>query len=135
MLGARDAGEDDAPDILSFHESANAVATRADLSHFVEWRFPFASQEDLDAARDAQDALDEELARQQRGILVFSRVEKMNSRVAAFYVDDAAYATALAQQLGAQNAPDLQAELSVSYDPAWNEYLSLYAAIHRQDEE
>jgi hypothetical protein len=111
------------------------VATRADLSHFVEWRFPFESQEELDAVRDAQDALDAELARHQRGILVFSRVESMNSRVAAFYVDDAAYATVLAQQLGAQNAPDLQAQLSVSYDPAWNEYLSLYAAIHRQDEE
>ena len=131
----RDAGEDDAPDILSFHDSANAVATRADLSHFVEWRFPFESQEELDAVRDAQDALDAELARHQRGILVFSRVENMSSRVAAFYVDDAAYATALAEQLAARNAPGLQAELNVSYDPAWNEYLSLYAAIHRQDEE
>ena len=130
-----DAGEDDAPDILSFHDSANAVATRADLSHFVEWRFPFESQEELDAVRDAQDALDAELARHQRGILVFSRVENMSSRVAAFYVDDAAYATALAEQLAARNAPGLQAELNVSYDPAWNEYLSLYAAIHRQDEE
>ena len=131
----RDAAEDDAPDILSFHDSANAVATRADLSHFVEWRFPFESQEELDAVRDAQDALDTELARHQRGILVFSRVENMSSRVAAFYVDDAAYATALAEQLAARNAPGLQAELNVSYDPAWNEYLSLYAAIHRQDEE
>lgn len=130
---ARDAAEDDAPDILSFHDSANAVATRADLSHFMLWRLPFSSQQELDAVRDAQDGLEAELARQQRGILAFTRVESMSSRVAAFYVDEPVYAAQLAQQLAAQHAPGLEAELDLSFDPAWNEYLSLYAAIHRQD--
>lgn len=130
---ARDADEDDAPDILSFRDSANAVATRADLSHFLLWRFPFTSQQELDAVREAQDALDAELARQQRGIFVYSRVEDMCSRVAAFYVDDAADVEQLASRLAAQHAPGLLAELAVSFDPSWNEYLSLYSAIHRRD--
>lgn len=130
---ARDAAEDAPPDILSFHSSANAVATRADLSHFLEWRFPFSSQEELDSVRDAQDALEAELARLQRGIMAFTRVEGMNTRVAAYYVDEPAYAEQLAHQLAAQHAPNIEAELSVSFDPSWNEYLPMYAAIHRQE--
>ncbi|MBV8248193.1 MAG: hypothetical protein JO200_07045 [Comamonas sp.] len=129
----RDAAEDDPPDILSFHDGANAVATRADLSHFLQWRLPFSSQQELDSVRDAQDAMDAELAREQSGILVFSRLENMNSRLAAFYVEDPAQAAQLARRLGARHAPALDAELSLSFDPAWNEYLSLHAAIHRQD--
>lgn len=130
---AHDADEDSAPDILSFHDGANAVATRADLSHFMEWRFHFSSQEELDGVRDAQDALDEQLSREQRGILAFSRVEGQRARVATYYVEDPAHAVQLARRLGKQHVPGLEAELSVIFDPSWNEYLSLYAAIHRND--
>lgn len=126
----REASDEDPPDILSFHDSANAVATRADLSHFLLWRLPFASQEELDAVRDAQDALDAALTQHQRGILAFSRVENMSTRAAAFYVDDAAHASALAKQLGAQHTPDQPGEIEVSYDPSWREFLGLYGAIH-----
>lgn len=128
-----DADEDSPPDILSFHDGANAVATRADLSHFLEWRFHFSSQDELDGVRDAQDALDEQLSREQRGILVFSRVENLSSRVAAYYVEDLAHAVQLARQLGKQHVPNLEPEMEVSFDPSWNEFLSLYAAIHRND--
>ena len=132
---ARDTDEDAPPDILSFHYSANAVATRADLSYFLEWRLSFDSQEQLDQVRDVQDALDTELAHHQRGILVFTRVENMSTRVAAFYVDDPAHAQQLAQQLAAKHAKGIKAELNLSFDPAWNEYLSLYGAIHRRGED
>ena len=132
---ARDAEDDDPPDILSFHDSANAVATRADLSYFMEWRFAFDSQEQLDQVRDVQDALDTELARHQRGILVFTRVESMSSRVAAYYVDDPVYAQQQAEKLAAQHAKGIKADLALSFDPAWNEYISLYGAIHRRGEE
>lgn len=130
---AHGAAEDSPPDILTFHDGANAVATRADLSHFMEWRMNFSSQEELDGVRDAQDALDEQLSHQQRGILAFSRIEDMRSRVATYYVEDPAHALQLARQLAQQNVPELEAELSVIFDPSWNEYLSLYAAIHRND--
>ena len=53
--------------------------------------------------RDAQDALDAELARHQRGILVFSRVENMRSRTAAYYVDDPVHAQQLVSQLKASS--------------------------------
>lgn len=130
---ARDAGEDDAPDLLTFHDGANALATRADLPYFLTWRLPFSSQETLDSVRDAHDALDAELLRQQRGIQAFSRLEGMQSRTVAFYVDDPDYALQLAQQLGAEHAPGLQAQLHITYDPSWREYLGLYSAIHRNE--
>ena len=129
----RDADEDDAPDLLTFHDSANALATRADLSYLLTLRFPIDSQESLDRARDAQDALDAELLRQQRGILAYTRMENMESRVAAFYVDDPDAAAALARQLAAEHAPGLEAALALEYDPSWREYLGMYGAIHRQD--
>lgn len=132
---SRDADEEAPADILSFHDSANAVATRADMSYFVEWRFPFDSQQQLDQARDAQDALDAELARHQRGILVFTRVENMSSRMAAYYADDPVHAQQLASRLAAEHAAGIAGELTVSFDPAWNEYLSLYGAIHRRGDE
>lgn len=132
---ARDAEDGDPPDILTFHDSANAVATRADLSYFMEWRFSFDSQAQLDQVRDVQDALDTELARHQRGILVFTRVESMSSRVAAYYVDDPLHAQQQAEQLAAKHAGGIKAELNMSFDPAWNEYLSLFGAIHRRGEE
>lgn len=130
---ARDGGDDQPPDLLSFHDSANALATRADLSHLLMWTFPFESQEELDAVRDAQDAMESELERMQRGILAFSRVENMSTRTAVFYVDDVAHASQLALRLGQENAPELRAELKVVYDPSWREFLALYGAIHAQD--
>lgn len=130
---SRDADEDDAPDLLTFHDSAHALATRADLSYFLTLRFPIDSQESLDSARDAQDALDAELLRQQRGILAFTRMEGMDFRVAAFYVDDPDAAAQLARQLAAEHAPGLEAALALEYDPSWREYLGMYGAIHRQD--
>ena len=129
----RDADEDTPPDLLTFHDSANALATRADLAYFLALRFPIDSQESLDRARQAQDALDAELLRQQRGIQAFTRMEGMAFRVAAFYVDDPEVATQLAQRLAAEHAPDLEAALALEYDPSWREYLGMYAAIHRQD--
>lgn len=60
--------------------------------------------------RDAQDALDEQLSREQRGILAFSRVENMSARVATYYVEDPAHAVQLAGQLGRQHVPDLEGE-------------------------
>ncbi|MDR2187491.1 MAG: hypothetical protein LBE62_05475 [Azonexus sp.] len=125
-----DADEDDPPDILTFHDSANALATRADLSHFLAWRFPIGSQEELDNARAAQDALEAQLLRQQSGIMAFSRIEGMSSRLAAFYVTDPVAATELAGRLAAEHAPAQEADLHVIYDPAWREYLELYAAIY-----
>ncbi|MEG2768390.1 MAG: hypothetical protein RR943_13105 [Comamonas sp.] len=132
---ARDADEDEVPDLLTFHDSANALATRADLPHFLTWRLPFSSQETLDSVRDAHDALDAELQRLQRGIQAFARMEGMQWRTVAFYVDDPDYAMQLANRLGAEHAPGLKAELHVAYDPSWREYLGLYGAIHRNQRE
>lgn len=128
---ARDAGDDEPPGLLSFHDGANALATRADLSHFLTWTFPVSSQQELDSARDAQDALEAQLLSQQGGILAFSRMERMQSRVAAFYVADPADAVQRAERIAARHAPGLEAELQVVFDPAWHEYLGLYSAIHR----
>ncbi len=131
---SRDADDDAPPTILSFHDGANALATRADLSHFLSWTFGFDSQESLDAVRDAQDALEAELQRQQRGVLAFSRMENMSTRTACFYVEDADYAMQLAQRLNAEHAPDAKGELRVEYDPSWREFLALYGAIHANDD-
>lgn len=128
---ARDADEDTPPDLLSFHDGANALATRADLSHFLTLRFPVSSQAEFEAACAAQDGLDAELLRQQRGVLVFARTEAMQSRVAAFYVDEPAHAAQLARQMATEHAPALEAEVALAYDPAWREFLDMYGAIHR----
>jgi hypothetical protein len=130
----RDGGPDEAPDLLTFHDSANALATRADLSHLLEWTLPFSSQAELDGARDAQDALEAELLRLQRGITAFTRIEGMATRTAVFYVDDPADALPLAERLGAEHAPAQPGQLQLRFDPSWREYLGLYAAIHRNDE-
>lgn len=129
---SRDADEDDAPDLLTFHDSAHALV-RADLSLLLTLRFPVDSQESLDCARAAQDALDAQLLAQQRGVQAFTRMEGMQSRVAAFYVDDPDVAAALARQLAAEHAPGLDAALALEYDPSWREYLGMHSAIHRQD--
>ncbi|WP_370680872.1 hypothetical protein [Comamonas sp. GB3 AK4-5] len=130
---ARDAGPDDEPDLLTFHDSANALATRADLSHLLLWTLPFSSQASLDAARDAQDALEAELLRLQRGVTAFTRLEGMATRVAAFYVDDPAHALQWAERLEAEYAPQQAGQLQLRFDPSWREYLDLYAVIHRND--
>ena len=125
---AQDASEDSVPDLLSLRESANAVATRADLAYCLQLRYGFDSQQQLDQARDAQDALDVALAQQHAGLLVFTRVEDMSARVAAYYVDNAAAAAQLAQQISRKHAASLEPEISVAFDPSWQEYLALYAA-------
>lgn len=130
---APDADEDGPPDTLIFHDGANAVATRADLPYFFEWRINFESQQELDGVRDAHDALDRQLSSQQRGILAFSRIEEMRSRVALYYVEDPESVMHLAQQLSQQHAPMHEPQMMVMFDPSWNEYLSLYTAIHRHD--
>ena len=123
-----DAAPDAPPDLLSLRASANALATRADLPYFLEWRLPFDSQQQLDQARAAHDALQAGLERLHTGLLAFTRVEGMGSRVAGFYVEDAAAATRLAHQLAARHAPGLDEDISTMFDPAWQEYLALYGA-------
>lgn len=130
---APDADEDAPPDTLIFHDGANAVATRADLPYFFEWRINFESQQELDGVRDAHDALDRQLSSQQCGILAFSRIEEMRSRVALYYVEDPESVMHLAQQFSQQHAPMHEPQMMVMFDPSWNEYLSLYTAIHRHD--
>ncbi len=125
----REASADAPPDLLSFRASANAVATRADLPYFVTLELGFESQEQLDQVRDAQDALGSELERLHLGLLVFTRVQQMSARVAACYVSDAQAATALMQHLATQYAPAIEAQVAVAYDPAWQEFLGLYAAV------
>lgn len=124
-----DAAADAPPDLLSLRASANALATRADLPYFLEWRLPFDSQQQLDQARAAHEALQAELERLHTGLLAFTRVEGMGSRVAGFYVEDAAAATELAHQLAARHAPGLDEDISTMFDPAWQEYLALYSAV------
>ena len=126
----RGAPQDAPPDLLTFRASANALATRADLSHFLELRFAFESQEDLDEARDAQDALNDELERLHGGLLVFTRVEQMRSRVAGYYVVDVDSAKQLAARVSAQHAPNLKPDIAVTFDPSWQEYLAFYSAVH-----
>ncbi len=128
---ARDADDDAPPDMLTFHDGANALATRADLPYFLTLRFPVASRDEFEAACSAQDALEAELLRLQRGVQAFSRTEAMQSRVAAFYVDDPVYAMQLARQMAAAHAPELEADVVLAYDPAWREFLDMYSAIHQ----
>ena len=133
-----DAAHDAPPDLLSLRASANALATRADLPYFLEWRLPFDGQPQLDQARAAQEALQAELERLHTGLLAFTRVEGMDSRVAGFYVEDATAATQLAHQVAARYAPELDEDISAMFDPAWQEYLALYSAVRpgaRADED
>ncbi|MGE8319086.1 MAG: hypothetical protein ACN6O3_10095 [Comamonas sp.] len=124
-----DAADDAPPDLLTFRASANAVATRADLPYFLEWRLPFDSQQQLDQVRDAHEALQAELERLHGGLLAFTRIEQMDTRVAGYYVEDAVAATELAHQLAARHAPGLDEDVSTMFDPAWQEYLALYSAV------
>ena len=139
MLEARaqNAAAGAAPDLLSFRLGANALATRADLCYFLQLRYGFDSQQDLDQVRDAHDALGDELERLHAGLMVFTRVEQMSSRVAAYYVENAEAAQQLAQRISAEYAPLLGAEITIAFDPGWEEYLALYNAINRNrhDEE
>lgn len=128
-LKADDAQEDDPPDLLMFRFSANAVATRADLCYFLEWRAPIGDNERLERIRDAQQALGDELERRRCGLLVYTCVEAMQDRVAAFYVEDAAEALRLARELGERHVPELEPGLTAKFDPSWQEYLDLYCAV------
>ena len=125
----RDADAGVAPDLLSLRMSANALATRADLSHFLELRIAFDDNEQLDHARDAQEALANALEPMEKGLLVFSRVEFSGARIAGYYVDDAVAATAQAHALCAQHVPDADVEVTTMFDPSWQEFCALYAAI------
>lgn len=131
----QDAADDAPPDLLTFRLSANAVATRADMPYYMEWRLGFESQEELDNARDACDALQSRMEQHHSGILVYTRVEDMSARVAAFYVEDAQAATHLAQQMGEQFAPQQSEEVSTMFDPSWQEYLGIYNAVQPRDQD
>lgn len=137
MLEARaqNASAEAAPDLLSFRLGANALATRADLCYLLQLRYGFDSQQALDQVRDVHDALGDELERLHGGLLVFTRVEQMSSRVAAYYVEDAEAAQQLAQRMSAAYAPGMgtpwSPEISIVFDPGWEEYLALYSAVNR----
>ncbi|MEG0921142.1 MAG: hypothetical protein RSD57_11880 [Comamonas sp.] len=125
----RDAADDAPADLLSLRVGANAVATRADLPNYLEVKIPVVHAQELDLAKQVQTSLQAAWEQLEQGILTFSRVNGSGELVSGFYVEN--LDTAMSQVLAAaeQHAEQLDVEISTMFDPSWQEYCALYAAV------
>ncbi|KAF5276623.1 hypothetical protein FQA39_LY18561 [Lamprigera yunnana] len=124
----RDAAPGTPADVLSLRLGANAVATRADLPHYVEVRMPVVNALDFDRAKQVQESLQAAWKPLEQGILAFSRVNGAGALVSGFYVENAVAAAAQVHAAAQQHADDLDVDVSTMFDPSWQEFCALYAA-------
>ena len=121
---------DDAPaDLLSLRLGANAVATRADLPHYLEVTMPVANADELEAAKLVQTSLQAAWEPLEQGILAFSRLNGDGDLVSGFYVENPATALPQVHALAQQHAEALDVDMGTMFDPSWQEYCALYAAV------
>ena len=125
----RDAADDAPADLLSLRQGANAVATRADLAHYLEVAIPVQSQPELDRAKQVQDQLQTLWEPMEQAILAFSRLNGDGVLVSGFYVEDPTLAVTQVLATAQAQADDLDVEVSTMFDPSWQEYCALYAAV------
>lgn len=128
----RDATGDAQADLLSLRLGANAVATRADMPHYLEVRMALGDEDDLQLAKQVQESLQAAWEPLEQGILAFSRVNGDGQLVSGFYVESPAAAVRQVQAAAQQYAPQLGVDVSTVFDPSWQEYCALYAAIDSQ---
>ena len=124
----RGAAEDAPTDQLSLRVGANAVATRADLPHYLEVSMPVGNPEELAAAKQVQSSLQAAWEPLEQGILAFSRLNGVGDLVSGFYVENPDTAVHQVHALAQQHADSLDVEISTMFDPSWQEYGALYAA-------
>ncbi len=128
----RDAADDAPADLLSLRLGANAVATRADLPHYLELTMPVASTQDLELAKQVQHSLQTAWEPLEQGILTFSRVNGSGELVSGFYVENLATAVPQVHASALQLAESLDVDVATMFDPSWQEYCALYAAVGPQ---
>lgn len=122
--------ETDAGEILiTVHDSAKAVAMRADLSWATTLRVNVVESE-LEAVQEVQDEIDAYLESRREGIMAYSLLEAP-FREAVYYSGDAAKTEQLIR-LALQRAGIEQYDLSSEFDPSWQQYFS-YAVHVRRD--
>ena len=125
----RDAEEDAPLDLLSLRLGANAVATRADLPHYLEVIMPVANCPELELAKQVQQHLQAAWEPLEQGILTFSRVNGSGELLSGFYVENLATAVPQVHAAAQQLAEQLDVEVATMFDPSWQEYCALYAAV------
>ncbi len=125
----RGAADDVPADLLSLRLGANAVATRADLPYYLEVAMPVSGDDELAQAQQVQESLQSLWEPMEQGILTFSRITGDGSLVSGFYVENLAAAIPQVHAAAQQYADQLDTDVSTMFDPSWQEYSALYAAV------
>lgn len=119
--------EDGRPDIMTLSRSVDALATRADLAFCVDVEVDVGGADELERARDLQDALEAFLQREGRGVFVLSLVRMDEGRrLCRFYVEsDQGWTDAFDGICGEHGfeAPSIRAW----FDPSWDAYLAYWS--------
>lgn len=120
--------EDGRPDIMTLSRSADALATRADLAFCLDVEVDVGGTDELERARDLQDALEAFLQREGRGVFVLSLVRMDEGRrLCRFYVEsDQGWIDALEGLCRAHGFDD--PSIDAWFDPSWDAYLAYWSA-------
>lgn len=120
--------EDGRPDIMTLSRSADALATRADLAFCLDVEVDVGGADELERARDLQDALEAFLQREGRGVFVLSLVRMDEGRrLCRFYVEsDQGWFDALEGLCRAHGFDD--PSIDTWFDPSWDAYLAYWSA-------
>ena len=95
---------------------------------------PVTNTEDFELAKQVQQSLQTTWEPLEQGILTFSRVNGLGDLVSGFYVENLATAVPQVHATAQQLAEALDVEVATMFDPSWQEYCALYAAVGPRDE-
>jgi hypothetical protein len=115
--------DDDGPavtGILTFHNGANTLVGRADMTMVVGVDLPAFENSMIEKARDFQSKFADLIARDQSGIVAYMMVRE-GWRVALYYVTDVAKAKAMMDD-EIKRAGFEQYEVFEEFDPSWSKY-------------
>jgi Family of unknown function (DUF695) len=110
------------PWIVSIFDGANAVATRADLGYRIDASVMYADQQELDLARNVQEAWVHHLQSTHSALLVLTQVKMgTNQRTCSFYAQAPEEHLADMRKIAVGHGFS-QVELVVEYDPSWRHF-------------
>jgi hypothetical protein len=106
--------------IVTFHDGANALVGRADLTHLIGVDLPAFDNEKIEQARDFHSNFADLLAKDQSGIVAYMMV-RQGWRVAIYYVTNPVAAKSL-MIAELNRAGLLERDVFEQFDPSWSKY-------------
>lgn len=113
------------PLIMLFNNSANSVATRADLGVTLLLTAHFEDQSGFDAVRDAEEQIADALLVRHAGLLVWAKTRiRSGMRESLFHAADETAARAIIDK--AVQDHGISATIERRFDPGWDAYLQYH---------